>query len=335
MKSQNANNCSQIVKYSRLIAGISAVVLITASILLGASQIGLAADKFPTKVLQIIVPFTPGGGHDNLARPMAKLVSDKLGKPIIINNYPGAGGRIGWNRLYQSKPDGYTLATFNNSAPNGQALYSQETKYDIYKITYLINVNAEPTVIAVNSDSQFTDIVKLVEYAKSHPGEVKMGTAGVGSRTHFSGLKIMENIGAKLQFIPYGGAAMYKAALLAKEVDFVVADIANFIGNPGIKIIVVNNSKRSQYLPDVPTWKDKGFKDIEDVVWRGFVLPPGVPQDRIKILENAFRWAIEQPMWKDYCEKQRYENDYWGPEKFKQVSIREYEDAEKFKQYFK
>lgn len=335
MKKKKIKSCNIRIKNNRLIVVITTVELIIASIVFGfVSESQAAETGFPTKAIQLIIAMQPGGGFDNMARPLVKLVGDKLGQPIILNYFPGAGGRIGFDRLYRSNPDGYTLAVFNNSAPTGQALFSKEANYDIRKVEYLININAEPTIVVVHKDSQFNDVVQFVEYAKSHPGEVKMGTVGVGSRSHLGGLKIMETIGAKFLFIPYSGGAGYKTAVLNKEVDFGVSDVQEFIGNPNFKMIVVNNSKRSEYLPDVPTWKEKGFENIEAIVWRGFVLPPGVPKDRLKILQDAFRWAIEQPQWKEYCKKQRYENDYWGPEKFKEVSIREYEEAEKYRKYF-
>lgn len=298
----------------------------------GSSSVQKAVDPFPTKPIEGIIPFAAGGGHDTMATPIWEIARKKLNQPIVSKFMPGAGGRLGWNALYAAAADGYSIATFNNSAPIGQALFPNEVDYDITKLTYLMNVNAAATAVAVHRDSDFGTIQDFVNHALKNPGKVKMGSAGIGSRTHMSGLKLAEATGAKFTYIPYKGSAEYRTALLAKDVDFVMSSVDDFVGHTDyVRIVCTLSPKRHEMFPDVPTLKEAGYRETLDIVWRGFVAPPGVPQERVDVLIEAHKWAVSQPEYEDLVKQMGWVNEYWGPEEFKEIALAELNDTLRFK----
>lgn len=253
-----------------------------------------AAQSYPAKPILFIVPIEAGSDGDILSRPLAAKASSVLGKPIMIDNKPGAGTSIGCREIYGSKPDGYTIgmATITLVTNKLQGLMPWDyhdftllgTFYRMYANIYGSTKTKRP----------FKTIQEVISFAKSHPGEVKLGSAGVGSSLWIGGMAFIAGTGIELNVIPQagaGGLAIVQAA--GGHADIAVTHMAAAkpqmeAGN--VRFLAVLGNERDPKYPEVPTLKDIGY----DIGWEslGVVIgPPKIPKDITDKLTKAFEIA--------------------------------------------
>lgn len=269
----------------RFIAGLAAV----ASVALAAPTV--AAD-YPDRPVSVMVAYSPGGATDFQARIVTMMAGDEkyLGQPIVIVNKPGAGGKVGWSAFATSGgTDGYELAAYNIPHFIAQSI-KFKTKYTIDNLEPIANWGADPAVLVVGKDSPFNTVADLVKYANENPGKVTVSGAGLFVGHHIAYLQIEKATGVKLAYVPHKGGAPALKSVIGGQVMAGVNNLSDaFRSKDTLKILAIaDNERNTEFLPDVPTFKEAGF-DVDDssVNFRGLMVRKGTPQDVIDKLAKA------------------------------------------------
>lgn len=252
----------------------------------------------PTGDVNVIVAYKAGSGTDTGARLLASQAEKNIGKTLVIQNLPGADGKIGWTQLVNAKPDGQTIGFIN--LPTFTTLATQPgSTFAVADIVPIANHLTETGVVAVKADSPFKTLKDLVEAAKKKP-TYKASTNGVEASNHTAAQLLAKSGGFEYKAIPYGGTADQLLALRQGEVDFTCAKVADVMplikgDNPELRVLGVFAEERLPELPDVPTLKENGLYDKWYGSARGLVAPKGTPPEIIDFYVEAFRKTMQDP----------------------------------------
>lgn len=259
---------------------------------------GAALADYPTRGIEFMVPFNPGGGADFAGRALTQKINELRGWNFVIDNRAGAGGTVGMTHLSTQAPDGYTLGLgqTSNLAIN-PALRSLD--YDpIADFTPIVVVNFQPMAVAVHPDSPYADLAALVEAARADPGGVSMATPGAGTVSHLS-MELLANIaGIEWLHIPYTGAAPAVTDAMGGQVDFVVGTLPSIlphVRSGTLRGIAVTSPERSPALPDIPTVAEFGYDGYEAGDWKAVVGPAGLDPAIVATLAEAINEALADP----------------------------------------
>lgn len=258
--------------------------------------------NFPVKPVRIIVPQTPGGASDALARIVGQKLSEKWGQPVVIENRPGAGGNIGMDAVAKAPGDGHTLLmSYVGSHAINPSIYSKlpfDPEADFIAVATLANV---PFVAAINASVPVTNVKGLVAYAAQKP--VSFGSAGNGSVNHLLGEMFNTASGAKMQHVPYKGAAPALTDLISGQIQVVftsLPSVAQHIRSGTVKGLGVTGSKRAAAFKDIPTISDSGFPGFVINPWFGLFASKGTPASVVKQINTDVKKVLED---KDILEK--------------------------------
>ena len=283
----------------------SLALALSASFLLNpAVQATEAVENYPSKPVQFIVPYAPGGPLDAAAR----LLSDKVqetdfGQRIFVDNKAGAGGNIGIDTMIRSGKDGYTIAmgAVATMAINPW-LYSNipfDASKDIAPVLLVSNV---PNVLVLNKEfadaNNINDLPGLFEYMKANPGKLNYASGGNGSAGHLAGELLKNKLVVSMVHVPYQGANPAKLSLLANETQLMFDNLASaqtLIESGKVKALAVTTAKRSKFLPDVSTLQEAGVDDFDIGTWFGIVAPAGTPEPIITKLNAVYTQAMKDP----------------------------------------
>jgi tripartite-type tricarboxylate transporter receptor subunit TctC len=277
----------------RLIAWGAALASIAAA--------GMAvAGDYPDRPISLMVSYSPGGATDFQARIVTMMSGDEkyLGQPVVIVNKPGAGGKVGWNNFASgASTDGYELAAYNVPHFIAQSI-KFDTKYNIENLEPIANWGADPAVFVVGKDSPFNSIADVVKYAKENPGKITVSGAGLFVGHHIAYLQIEKATGVKLSYVPHKGGAPALKSVIGGQVMAGVNNLSDaFRSKDSLKIIgIADDERNTEFLPDVPTFKEQGF-DVDDssVNFRGIMVRKGTPQPVIdklaKLVPEMFKDA--------------------------------------------
>lgn len=268
-----------------------------------ASVAGLAiacsslAQGYPSKPIRLVVPYSPGGATDQLARAVQKPLSDILGQTVIIDNKAGAGGAIGVEAVARAEPDGYTLV-FGNSGPSASVSLMRSLSYDpLEDFQPISTVALVPLALVVADGMPVNTLGELIDYAKKNKGKLNYGSVGVGSLSHLTGEYFNNMAGTDIQHVPYKGGSLIGIGIMSGEIE--TAWVNPLDGTPIVatgkaRYVAIGSEKRFADLPDVPTVAETlpGFKST---AWFGILAPKGVPQDVVETLNNATVKAVERP----------------------------------------
>ena len=270
------------------------------SALLLAPAVALAA--YPDKPINMFVSYSPGGGTDLVARAIAPYIEKYLGNnaKVVIQNRPGAGGAIGFAALANSAPDGYTIGFINT--PNVFTIpIERQAGYTIDKFEALGNIVDDPGNFSVHQESPVKNLKDLAALAKSKPGEISVGSTGIGSDDHLAMLTFSRIAGVKLNHIPMKGAADVKNGLLGRQIDVAAVNIGEAMqtaaGGAPMRQLGVMAAKRTSLSPEVPTFAEQGF-DVEMASLRGIGAPKGLPPAIKQQLVAAIEKAANDPEFK-------------------------------------
>ena len=248
------------------------------------------AQGYPQRPITLVVPFAPGGGTDSLARELAKLLSDRLGHPVVVDNRGGAGGAIAAAQVAQSKADGYTLL-FVTSTFVTVAATERKLDYDILKdFTPIAMLGRGPLLLVVNKETGITTVSQLVEAAKAKPDAFNYVSAGPGSINHLAGELFAQRTGATMTHIPYKGSGPATMDLIGGQAQVFFATVPTILGQVKggkVRLIATTSAARSKLFPDVPTVQEAGVKSFVVETWWGIVGPPGLPADLVRTLNRA------------------------------------------------
>ena len=284
-----------------------------------AAAAGIAhAQAWPSRPLKIIVPFTPGGFNDTLARTLAQELPKTLGQSVVVDNRPGGNTIIGTDAAAKSPPDGYTL--FIAAVPFAvvQSLY--KTPFDVTKDFQAITLAGSTSNMLVGHPSfKATSVKELIEHARANPGRVNYGSSGNGSSPHLSMelFKLMSR--TFMLHIPYKGSAPVVTDLLAGQVDVMFDNIPNVINHVRagkMKAYAVSSARRSPLAPDVPTVAEAGLPGYEVSVWFGVLAPAGTPQPVVQRLNTEIGKIVNAPDVRERFGKQGVEVQTSTPEQY-------------------
>ena len=275
-------------------------VLTTALGLAGAAALpALAADKYPTRAITLVVPFPPGGSVDIMARQYTESLGRTLGVPIVVENKPGAGGSIGAQFVARAKPDGYTLVASSQSSHLANPLVQPNLGYDPVKdFENIAILGRQPNVLVVHPSLPVKTLPELVAYLKQHPGQVNFGSAGAGSMGQLNAEALLLATSTKAVHVPYRGGPQYVTAVLAGEVQFALDNLVIFLQHiqaGKLRALAVASSTRVAQLPDVPTLAELGFPALNQSSWTGIAAPAGTPAAIVTALHQAIRKAAVEP----------------------------------------
>jgi tripartite-type tricarboxylate transporter receptor subunit TctC len=264
-------------------------------------SLGLAAQAQDKAPIKILVGFPPGGSTDLVARLLAEKMAVVLKQPIIVENKPGAGGRMAAQALKASAADGLTYMIAPNATPVMQTLlYPVEVlKYDMLKDLAPVAVLVTyPLAIAVNTQSGVKNMKEYAAWVKSNPKEASFGSAGAGGHTHFSGLQLGKAIGQPLQVVPYRGNGPMVNDLLGGQVPagiMTAGDVLQHQKSGKVRVLAQFGAKRSPLMPDVPTLIEQGYNLDTGDAWTGMWAPAKTPQAELDRVQNAIKYVLALP----------------------------------------
>lgn len=257
-----------------------------------------AAQDYPSKPVQIIVPFPPGGGTDLLARVIADKLRERFGQPVTVENRSGAAGNIGAEAVYKAPADGHTLL-FTQPAPIvvNKALYAK-LGFEPERFVPIALVSIQDIMLAANPKLPANDLKELIAYAKANPGRLNFGSSGAGSAPHLAAELFASMAGVKMVHVPYKGGILSTLDLVAGQIQLSFADMVPSV--PQVKAnklraLAVTSEQRSNALPDVPTMKDAGVKAEFPTQWWAFAAPRGTPAAVIGRLNADIGQAMKAP----------------------------------------
>jgi tripartite-type tricarboxylate transporter receptor subunit TctC len=273
--------------------------LLAAAATLAVAGGAAAQGAFPSKPINIIVPFSAGGTTDILARIVGQYLGEELGQPVIIDNRPGAGGNIGGMAAARSAADGYTLfmGTVGTHAIN-QSLYSKMPFDPIKDFAPLSRVATVPNLLVANPAQPFKNVKELIAYAKANPGKVNFGSSGSGSSVHLSGELFKSMTKVDMVHVPYKGSAPAMTDLLGNQISVMFDNMPSAIQHVRsgkLRPIAVTTAKRSRELPDVPTIAEAGVPGYEATSWFGLWAPVKTPADVQQKLHAALVKVLKNP----------------------------------------
>lgn len=262
-------------------------------------MIGAAAAQadYPTHPVRLIVPFAPGGSTDSQARIIADYLGRELGQQVIVVNVGGAGGTLGLNQAAKATPDGYTFVTATPSLTINPYI-QKDIAYDPIKdFEPIVLVATSPIVLVVPKDSKIKTVQDLIDMAKAKPGELKYGSAGIGSATHLSTALFAAMADVNLVHVPYRGAGPAILDLLAGRIDMQFENAPSILGqvqSGALRGVAVGSPKRSAMLPDLPPIGDT-VHGYEASSWFGILAPTKTPRAIIDKVNAAANKALADP----------------------------------------
>jgi tripartite-type tricarboxylate transporter receptor subunit TctC len=257
-------------------------------------------DDFPSRPVQLMVAFPPGGSTDVGARVVAAIAEKILGKPMVVLNKGGAGGQVGWTELSRQKPDGYYIGYINLPATNTVILDAERKAiFGIDAFVPIINQVLDPGIVWVRGDSPYKTLKDLVDAAKKAPNTIRTATTGILSDDHLAILMLEEAApGAIFRIVHLAGAVDQLKEVMGGHVDVAfdnVGSIAPRVRTGELRALAVMDYQRSKFVPDVPTMKEVGYPTVISSSTRGIAAPKGLPQPVLKKLEEVLRKAMEDP----------------------------------------
>jgi tripartite-type tricarboxylate transporter receptor subunit TctC len=304
----------------------------TAAVLaLGASLVAHAQQE----TIKLLVGFPPGGSTDTLARVMADKLGPLLKQPVIVDNKPGAGGRIAAQALKASAPDGLTYMVAPNATPVFQALLYPVNvlRFDVLQDFTPVGMLASyPLALAVSPQVPAKSAAEYVQWLKANQSKASFGTAGLGGQTHFTGMQFGKAVGIPMQVVPYRGNGPLITDLVGGQVPAGVLTAGDVLPQQQagrVKVLGVFGAKRSPLLPDVPTFVEQGINVETGDGWTGMWAPAKTPKAQLERMQHALRQVLALPEVREQMQKlaftpdfrsgeevealERKELAYWGP----------------------
>ena len=257
------------------------------------------AQSYPVKPVRLIVPFPPGGNTDTLGRLMAQKLTDAFGQPFFVENRSGGSGTVGADAAAKSPPDGYTIFFGTTGTLSSAPALQPKLPYDPVKSFAPISALAgAPVVVMVNSALPVNSLKEFIEYAKSRPGKLTYGSAGVGHFLHIAGEAFNSAAGVQLFHVPYKGVNQALVDMLAGRLDVMIDTIviyAPHVRSGKLRALAVAHGRRLSSVPDVPTTAEAGLPGYEFAAYFGLLAPEGTPAEIVRRLNTEVVKALAAP----------------------------------------
>jgi tripartite-type tricarboxylate transporter receptor subunit TctC len=283
--------------FARYAAGAAALVLSHVSVQAAETQI------YPSRPIRLIAPYGAGGSYDLIARILAQKLSEQLSQQVIVDNRPGASGRIGMETAVKAAPDGYTIVTVGNSQVIVPIVYGK-APYDLARdITPITTTATITNTLIVNPSVQARSVAELVALSKKQSAPLRFGSGGTGGITHLMGEYFKSMSGANVTHVPYKAGVMSVNATLGGEIEMIFLNAfqaAPLIQSGKLRGLAVTSLQRSRFLPALPTLDESGLKGYEVLEFHSVAAPRGLPPQLLKRLHTEIANAV---MSKDVAEK--------------------------------
>jgi tripartite-type tricarboxylate transporter receptor subunit TctC len=272
--------------------------LLVSAVVVAATANLAYAQSYPSKPVRVIVPFPAASATDVLARTIGQKLSEKWGRPVIIENKPGAGGNLGTEIAAKAPADGYTILMGTVANAISTSLY-KKLNYDFVKdFTPVTLVATTPLVLAANPKFPASNIKEVIAYAKDKPGKVNFGSGGIGTSNHLAGEMLKSMAGIDMLHVPYKGTPAAHSDLLSGQVNLMfdnIVAVMPHLKSGRMKAIAVTSAKRVSTLPNVPTVAESGVPGFDAVSWIGALVPTGTPKDIVNKLNTDLVAVIGMP----------------------------------------
>jgi tripartite-type tricarboxylate transporter receptor subunit TctC len=262
----------------------------------------LACAEYPDRPIRLIVSYPPGGGTDVTARQIVPLLSERLGKQVVIDNRSGAGSTLGTNLAAKATPDGYTLLMSDTTFGIVPGLYPKlpyDTLRDFAPVTQITSV---PVALVVHPSVAASSVKELVELARAKPGALNFGSGGVGTPVHMAAELLMVQAHIKMVHVPYKGAGPAFADLLGGQFQLMfptLQSVVPHVKSGRVRLIAMTTEKRSPAFPEVPTVVESGIPGVIAVAWFGIHAPAGTPKPVIARLHDEAVKVVREPSIRD------------------------------------
>jgi tripartite-type tricarboxylate transporter receptor subunit TctC len=281
-----------------------------AKILLAASLLALAAapvaaqEAFPSRSVTMIVAFPPGGVADITARPTAAAMERILKQPVTVTNRPGAAGAVGNAAVANAKPDGYTILMALSSIsviPAADELFNRKPAYSLDQFAPIALISADPTILVAHPSLPVKSLKELVALARARPGELSYSSSGIYGALHMPMELFLHAAKLRMRHVPTTGGGPAINAILGGHVELTAggpAAISGHLKAGKLRPLANWGAKRHPSLPEVPTFRELGYKDVEYYIWAGMFAPRGTPEPVMKALRDTARRVTEDPGFK-------------------------------------
>jgi tripartite-type tricarboxylate transporter receptor subunit TctC len=280
----------------------AAAVLPLAPAALTGSAFAQSASPYPSRNITMIVPFPAGGQADLAARPVALALERILGKSVIVDNRAGGGGgSVGNAAAARAEPDGYTLLmTLSSLAvlPEADRLFDRPIAYEVSQFAPIARVLADPTLLAVPASAPWKTLKDFVDDAKARPGQIPYGSSGPYGTLHVAMEMFAASAGIKLQHIPFRGAAPALTALLSGTVQALASApgvLKQQVDDGKLRVLANWGAERTASFPDLPTFRELGYRDVEFYIWAGLFAQSALPAPIMAQLRKAMADAVKAP----------------------------------------
>lgn len=272
------------------------------------------APQYPAKAIELIVPYAAGGGTDAVGRALAEALKGVLKQDVVVLNRTGGAGAVGMNEGLHAKPDGYTITMVTREVAILPLLGQAPFKTLDFK--YISNINVDPELIVVSTNSQYKTIEALIAAMRANPGKLKYAAASV---PNFYAIQISLTADVKFITVPFQGAAPAIAEVTGGRADFGIynpGEVKARIEAGKLRPLAIMTENRFEGLKDTPTFKEKGL-NVVCATYRGIAVPPQTPDDVVKILEDAIAKAVKDPQFVEFMNKSMLGIGYMGPAEFR------------------
>lgn len=275
--------------------------LLTAAAILPFAGSAQAQAEFPSRAITMVVGFPPGGQADLAARPTAAALERVFRQPVVVQNRGGAAGALGNGFVARSAPDGYTLLMALSSIaviPEAEKLFNRPPPYTMDQFTPIALMNADPTMLAVPASAPWQTLEDFLESARRAPGTIPYGSSGTYGTLHVAMEMLAAAAGVRLLHVPFGGAGPAITALLGGQIQALASapgTLTQHVASGRIRILGCWGRERVAAFPNVPTFIERGFPEVEFYIWAGLFAPAATPAPVILKLREAMRAASQDP----------------------------------------
>ena len=259
----------------------------------------LLADNYPTRPIRFVVPFSPGGSNDVIARIVSDRLSEAVKQPVVVDNRGGAGGFIGTDAVIKAAPDGYTLmigATSTMAA--NPSLYVSKNFDPARDLTAITQIATGPFVLAVPSSLPVRSVTDLIALAREKPGTINFGSSGVGSSLQLTAELFKSMAKIDIAHVPYKGLGPALVDLVAGRIQIIFSDMAGllpYVQSDTLRALAVTSAERWPDLPDIPTMSEAGVPGYEATSWYGMLGPAKLPPEIVAYVNDKLKQIMAAP----------------------------------------
>lgn len=276
-------------------------LLLAASLAALAPAAAIAADSYPERPIRVVVPSSPGGSADFVARLVSEGLGKKLGQTVIVENRGGGGGNIATEAVRSSSADGYTLLLTGNNHTLNVHLFSNPP-YSMDDFKTVVELTHGPSVLVASTSAPFNTLEELITQAKAQPGQIPFGSPGIGLPSHVAAELFQRAAGIELVHVPYRGSGPSLADAMGGQIPLVSSTLAAALPNINagkLRALAVTSEARRPELPDVPTVQEALNQPFSHLTWLGILAPAGTPETVLSKLNTAFNEVLADTKVKD------------------------------------